>query len=207
MARSRKSHATLAIFPGTFDPITLGHLDIIDRARRLFDHLIVAIGVNPEKDHLLPPEERLKLVRDLVRPFKNVSAEAYTGLTVQLVKKRKATAILRGLRNPYLRYVGGRPENLRPSRRDLAPARQTATEAADLVPVRARLGDGPQVDPAGAAAAVLKKGRVQCPNMSNARPRVRSPRSPSPARTQATASPTPWLPPSPPRLTRAARAA
>ena len=97
MPRTIKS--TLAIFPGTFDPITFGHLDIIERGRRLFDHLIVAIGVNPEKDHLLPPDDRLRLVRQLVKPFKNVSAEAYTGLTVELVKKRKATALLRGLRN------------------------------------------------------------------------------------------------------------
>jgi pantetheine-phosphate adenylyltransferase len=94
-----KSHGTLAVFPGVFDPITLGHLDIVDRARKLFDHLIVAIGVNPEKDSMLPPEERLKLVRNLIKPFRNVSAEAYTGLTVELVKKRRATAIVRGLRN------------------------------------------------------------------------------------------------------------
>jgi pantetheine-phosphate adenylyltransferase len=64
--------AKIAVFPGTFDPVTLGHLDIIDRGRKLFDRLIVAIGVNPEKDHLFPVEERLKLVRNLVRPFDNV---------------------------------------------------------------------------------------------------------------------------------------
>ena len=99
ISKSARANNILAIFPGTFDPITRGHLDIIDRARRLFDHLIVAIGVNPEKDHLLPPEERLKLVRRLVKPYKNVSAEAYEGLTIDLVKKHKAAAILRGLRN------------------------------------------------------------------------------------------------------------
>ena len=98
-AKSSRARDILAIFPGTFDPITRGHLDIIDRGRRLFDHLIVAIGVNPEKDHLLPPEERLKLVRQLVKPYKNVSAEAYEGLTIDLVKKHRAAAIVRGLRN------------------------------------------------------------------------------------------------------------
>src|SRR4051812_45965566 len=90
---------TLAVFPGTFDPITLGHLDIIDRGRKLFDHLIVALGVNPGKEHLFPVEERLKMVRGLVKRFSNVSVETYEGLTVQLVKKRRAKAILRGLRN------------------------------------------------------------------------------------------------------------
>jgi pantetheine-phosphate adenylyltransferase len=90
---------TLAVYPGTFDPITLGHLDVIKRGRRLFDHLLVAIGVNPAKDHLFPVEERLQLVHGLVNHFPNVSVEAYEGLTVDLVKKRHATAILRGLRN------------------------------------------------------------------------------------------------------------
>ena len=90
---------TLAVYPGTFDPITLGHLDVIDRGRRLFDHLLVALGVNPSKDHLFPVEERMELVQKLVKRFPNVSVEAYEGLTVDLVKKRRATAILRGLRN------------------------------------------------------------------------------------------------------------
>jgi pantetheine-phosphate adenylyltransferase len=89
----------VAIFPGTFDPITLGHLDIIERGRRLFDHLIVALGMNPQKDHLLPAEERLQLIRRVIKPFKNVSVEAYEGLTVDFVKRRRASAILRGLRN------------------------------------------------------------------------------------------------------------
>jgi pantetheine-phosphate adenylyltransferase len=100
MARaSVPARPKIAIFPGTFDPVTLGHLDIIDRGRRLFDHLIVALGVNPQKDHLLPVEERLRLVQNLIKPFPNVSAEAYDGLTVDLVQRRKAVAILRGLRN------------------------------------------------------------------------------------------------------------
>jgi pantetheine-phosphate adenylyltransferase len=93
------AHPKVAIFPGTFDPITLGHLDIIERGRLLFDHLIVALGVNPQKDHLLPVEERLRLIQRVVKPFRNVSAEAYEGLTVDFVKRRKANAILRGLRN------------------------------------------------------------------------------------------------------------
>lgn len=89
----------IAVYPGTFDPPTLGHIDIIDRGRKLFDRLIVAVGVNPEKHFLFPLEERLSLLRDLTKRFSNVTVEAYEGLTVELVKKRKAAAILRGLRN------------------------------------------------------------------------------------------------------------
>jgi pantetheine-phosphate adenylyltransferase len=99
MPGSASPSPKIAVFPGTFDPVTFGHLDIIDRGRRLFDQLIVAIGVNPEKDHLFPVEERLAMVNSMVHKFSNVTVEAYEGLTVQLVKKRKAAAILRGLRN------------------------------------------------------------------------------------------------------------
>jgi pantetheine-phosphate adenylyltransferase len=93
------SSPKIAVFPGTFDPLTLGHLDIIDRGRKLFDRLIVAIGVNPGKEHLFSVDERLAVTRQLTKKFKNVTVEAYDGLTMQLVKKRKAAAILRGLRN------------------------------------------------------------------------------------------------------------
>jgi pantetheine-phosphate adenylyltransferase len=82
-----------------FDPLTLGHLDIIERGRKLFDHLIVAIGVNPEKEHLFPVEQRMAIIQSQVKRFSNVSVEAYEGLTVKFVKKRGAAAILRGLRN------------------------------------------------------------------------------------------------------------
>lgn len=94
-----KKAPTVAVFPGTFDPITLGHLDIIARGRQLFDRLIVAIGVNPEKDHLFPVAERLRIIQKLVKGMDNVSVEAYEGLTVDLVQRRGAMAILRGLRN------------------------------------------------------------------------------------------------------------
>jgi pantetheine-phosphate adenylyltransferase len=98
-AASLPKSAKIAVFPGTFDPITLGHLDLIERGRKLFDHLIVAIGVNPEKEHLFPVEERLEIVHSLIKPLGNVSVEAYEGLTVELVQRRSAAAILRGLRN------------------------------------------------------------------------------------------------------------
>jgi pantetheine-phosphate adenylyltransferase len=98
-SRPRDSSEKIAVFPGTFDPITLGHLDIIERGRKLFDRLIVAIGINPEKEYLFPLEERLSLIRHLVKRLDNVSVEAYSGLTVQFVQQHQAAAILRGLRN------------------------------------------------------------------------------------------------------------
>jgi pantetheine-phosphate adenylyltransferase len=89
----------IAVFPGTFDPPTLGHLDVIDRGRHLFDRLIVGIGVNSDKSELFPVELRQRLLEELTQDWPNTTVEAYSGLTVDLVKKRSAVAILRGLRN------------------------------------------------------------------------------------------------------------
>ena len=89
----------LAVFPGTFDPVTNGHLDVINRGRRLFDRLIVAVGENPEKAPLFSAEERVEMIRRLVADWPDVSVEAFTGLTVDYAKSRGATAILRGIRN------------------------------------------------------------------------------------------------------------
>lgn len=97
--RSLKPDDKIAVFPGTFDPPTLGHLDVIKRGRRLFDHLIVAIGRNPEKIELFSIEERLEMLRELTGAQAGISVETYEGLTVELVKRRNAVAILRGLRS------------------------------------------------------------------------------------------------------------
>lgn len=87
-----------AVFTGTFDPLTLGHLDVIGRGRTLFDHLVVAIGINPNKQSLFTIDERVMLARKVVEPFANVSVEAFEGLAVQYVKRIEARIILRGLR-------------------------------------------------------------------------------------------------------------
>lgn len=93
------------VFPGQFDPITNGHLDIIRRGVRLFDELIVAVGINPEKRGLFSQEERLLMVRELLEDIPGTRAEAYTGLTADFVKEHGATAILRGIRDVTdLRY-------------------------------------------------------------------------------------------------------
>jgi pantetheine-phosphate adenylyltransferase len=87
-----------AVFTGTFDPITLGHLDVIRRGRLLFDHLVVGIGVNPNKTSFFNVEERVELARLVVSRFPNVSVESFEGLTVQYVRRIGARVILRGLR-------------------------------------------------------------------------------------------------------------
>lgn len=87
-----------AVFTGTFDPLTLGHLDVIKRGRQLFDHLIVAVGVNPNKEELFSPDERVRLVQKIVASYSNVSVRSFEGLTVHFVRSLGARIILRGLR-------------------------------------------------------------------------------------------------------------
>lgn len=92
--------ARIGLFPGTFDPITNGHLDVIARGHRLFDELIIAVGHNPAKRNLFTPEERVSMIGDLVREHgEHVRVESYDGLTVDYAKSVGATVILRGLRN------------------------------------------------------------------------------------------------------------
>ncbi len=87
-----------AVFTGTFDPLTLGHLDVIRRGRSLFDRLVVGIGVNPNKALLFGIEERVELARKVVEPFDNVHVEAFEDLAVQFVRRIGARVILRGVR-------------------------------------------------------------------------------------------------------------
>jgi pantetheine-phosphate adenylyltransferase len=89
-----------AIFPGSFDPITLGHYDIIKRALPLFDEIVVAIGINAEKKYMFSLDERKKFIEDSFKDEPKVSVVTYEGLTTELCKKLEAQFILRGLRNP-----------------------------------------------------------------------------------------------------------
>ncbi|KAF0143456.1 MAG: pantetheine-phosphate adenylyltransferase [Nitrospirae bacterium] len=88
----------IAIYPGTFDPITNGHIDLIKRGLRIFDEVIVAITTAQKKQPLFTIQERLKLITGAVRNFKNVRAEAFDGLLIEYVKARKGIAVIRGLR-------------------------------------------------------------------------------------------------------------
>lgn len=88
-----------AIFPGSFDPITNGHLDVINRGMKLFDELIIAVGRSPVKNQLFTPEERVEMIADLITDMPSVSVESFEGLTVEYAAKKKADVILRGLRS------------------------------------------------------------------------------------------------------------
>lgn len=90
--------ARTAVYTGAFDPLTLGHLDVIRRGRLLFDHLVVAIGVNPYKQSLFDIHERVELARGLTGEFPNVSVDAFNDLAVQFVRRIGAGVILRGVR-------------------------------------------------------------------------------------------------------------
>ncbi len=90
-----------AIFPGSFDPITNGHLDVVSRGIKLFDELIIAVGRSPIKNQLFTPEERVEMIAELLDNVKmpGVSVESFEGLTVEYATKKKADVILRGLRS------------------------------------------------------------------------------------------------------------
>ncbi len=88
----------IAIYPGTFDPVTYGHLDVIERAREIFDIVIVTVALNSAKKPLFSAKERVAMIKEAVRRFKNVRVEQFEGLLVDFAKKKKATSIIRGLR-------------------------------------------------------------------------------------------------------------
>jgi pantetheine-phosphate adenylyltransferase len=88
----------VAIYPGSFDPITNGHLDLIQRGLQLFDRLVVAIADNPDKNPLFSGEERLEMVKTTVKDLKRVEVVLFTGLLADLAKERKASALIRGVR-------------------------------------------------------------------------------------------------------------
>lgn len=89
-----------AIFPGSFDPITLGHFDIIERGVTLFDELIIAIGVNADKKYMFSLEERKKFIEECFKHEPKIKVVTYKGLTVDFCQKNNVEFILRGLRNP-----------------------------------------------------------------------------------------------------------
>ncbi len=89
-----------AIFPGSFDPITLGHVDIINRALPLFDEIIIAIGINSDKSYMFSLEDRIKFIQENYVNEPKIKVETYTGLTIDFCKKINVDFILRGLRNP-----------------------------------------------------------------------------------------------------------
>ncbi len=93
------SDSRIAVYTGSFDPITLGHLNVIQRSSRLVDRLIVGIGSNIEKQSLFTPEERLELVRQSIPKLDNVEVRIFTGLAVNFVRQCGARVLLRGVRS------------------------------------------------------------------------------------------------------------
>ncbi len=88
-----------AVFPGSFDPVTLGHTDIIDRALPLFDEIILAIGINLDKQYMFSLDERVRFLEETYKGETKILVKTYNGLTIDFCRKEKAAFILRGLRN------------------------------------------------------------------------------------------------------------
>jgi|YelNatPaOPRAMG01_1025707.scaffolds.fasta_scaffold32694_2 pantetheine-phosphate adenylyltransferase len=88
----------LAIYPGSFDPITNGHFDLIERSSRIFDHLVVALLTNAEKTPLFSVEERVEMLEEVTREMKNVTVDTFSGLLVDYAVQKNARAIVRGIR-------------------------------------------------------------------------------------------------------------
>jgi pantetheine-phosphate adenylyltransferase len=95
----------IVVFPGQFDPITRGHLDIIQRGAALFDELVIGVGVNPDKRELFAADERVELIHEVIGSVPKVRVEKYSGLTIDFAKRIGASAMLRGIRDVAdLRY-------------------------------------------------------------------------------------------------------
>ena len=105
MPHTQRSSCKRAVFPGQFDPITNGHLDVIRRGVGLFDELIVGVGINPDKREMFSLDERVQMIRELLKDEPAIRVESFNGLTVDFVRQQKATVILRGIRDVSdLRY-------------------------------------------------------------------------------------------------------
>ena len=89
-----------ALYPGSFDPITNGHVDVIERVSKLFSEVIIAVLNNQDKNEFISVKDRLQLVKESIEGIKNVSVESFSGLTVEYAKSRDASVIIRGLRAP-----------------------------------------------------------------------------------------------------------
>ncbi len=135
-----------AVYPGTFDPITLGHQDLVRRAAALFDQVVVGIAASEAKRHFFELEERIRLAREVLKPYGNVTIEGFRGLLMDFVRAQKAQVIVRGLRAvsdfEYEFQMAGMNRNLYPDVETvfLTPAEQYQFISATIVREIASLG-------------------------------------------------------------------
>ena len=94
-----------AIFPGTFDPFTLGHLDILNRSTLIFDEIIIGIGINGDKRTMFNIDQRIDMIESIIKDNSKVSVQSYDGLTIDFCKKVGANFIVRGVRNLSLIHI------------------------------------------------------------------------------------------------------
>ncbi|MDZ7637696.1 MAG: pantetheine-phosphate adenylyltransferase [Bryobacterales bacterium] len=94
----QRHQKAVALYPGSFDPLTFGHIDLIERAARLFDNLIVAVVYNPSKQAVFSVEERIDMLREVCSQYENVEVDSFEGLLVNYAQRRNAAALIRGIR-------------------------------------------------------------------------------------------------------------
>jgi pantetheine-phosphate adenylyltransferase len=151
---------TIAVYPGTFDPITNGHTDLVRRAARLFDQIVLGVAANPSKRPFFTLEERVVLIRTALKEINNVKVYGFAGLLVDFAREHSARAVLRGLRAvsdfEYEFQMAGMNRKLDPKLESLflTPAEEYAFLSSNLVREVASLGGDVSafVDPAVAAA-------------------------------------------------------
>jgi len=156
-----------AVYPGTFDPITLGHQDLVRRAATLFDQVVVGIAVSEAKRPFFQLDERVRLAREVLKPYSNVSVEGFRGLLMDFVRAQKAQVILRGLRAvsdfEYEFQMAGMNRYLYPDVETvfLTPAEQYQFISASIVREIATLGGDVSkfVQPPVARALAQKVGK------------------------------------------------
>ena len=88
----------IAVYPGSFDPVTFGHLDVIERALKIFDKIVIAVGDNPQKKPLFTVDERIEMIRESTKNYKNIEVDRFDGLLLNFIKRKNSRIIIRGLR-------------------------------------------------------------------------------------------------------------
>jgi len=137
---------TKVIYPGTFDPLTLGHADLVRRAVRLFDHVVVAVADSQSKRPCFTPDERVEIAREVLKPYPNVSVMRFSGLLIEFARAQGANVIMRGLRAvsdfEYEFQLAGMNRNLHPEIETLflTPSERYLFISATLVREIAMLG-------------------------------------------------------------------